>query len=229
MLTSLFIGRGPVVQIRDAQGRVAVNKGMQKAIYNGPLVVLVDRYSASASEIFAAAIQDYKRGIIVGESTFGKGTVQQHTDLMRGYDMYNKPIGYVQYTIAKFYQVNGESTQLKGVVPDISFPSPLKVGEHGEAEEENALPWDRIPSQMYTQSNYVDNKTLNELSKKLRRTNSKDPSFNLRTQMIESQKKRQNKKYISLKEEDRATERKKNEQESLNWVNKQLKILGNLL
>lgn len=226
MLTSLFIGRGPVVQIRNSQGRVTVNKGMQKAIYNGPLVVLVDRYSASASEIFAAAIQDYKRGVIVGESTFGKGTVQQHTDLMRGYDMYNKPIGYVQYTIAKFYRVNGESTQLKGVVPDITFPSPLKVGEHGEAEEENALPWDRIPSQIYTKSNYFDKKILSELSTNYVTRIQKDPSFDLRTQMIESQKKRQEKKYISLKEQDRAAERKQNEQESLDWVNKQLKILG---
>lgn len=126
LLTGLFIEQGPVVQIRDANGKVSQNRDNDgRVTYSGPLTVMVDRYSASASEIFAAALQDYDRALIVGESTFGKGTVQQHKSLGRIYDMYDKPIGHVQYTIAKFYRINGGSTQLKGVTPDIPFPSAL--------------------------------------------------------------------------------------------------------
>ncbi len=115
LLTGLFIDKGPVVQIRDANGRISQNSDHDgKSLYKGPLVVMVDRYSASASEIFAAALQDYDRAVIVGESTFGKGTVQQHKSLGRIYDMYDKDLGHVQYTIAKFYRINGGSTRLKG-------------------------------------------------------------------------------------------------------------------
>jgi carboxyl-terminal processing protease len=135
LLTGLFIDRGPVVQIREGDGKVSVsqdNDGV--SYYNGPLTVLVDRYSASASEIFAAAMQDYGRALIIGEQTFGKGTVQQHRGLGRIYDMFENPLGSVQYTIAKFYRINGGSTQHKGVIPDIQFPTAIDPAEWGESK-----------------------------------------------------------------------------------------------
>lgn len=135
-LTGLFIDEGPVVQVRDADGEVEVlhdpHPGVQ---YRGPLVVLVNRLSASASEIFAGAIQDYHRGLIVGEQTFGKGTVQSLIPLSRG---------QLKSTVAKFYRVSGESTQHRGIIPDIDFPGVYAHGEIGESELPGALPWDRI-------------------------------------------------------------------------------------
>ncbi|GLX85375.1 tail-specific protease [Thalassotalea loyana] len=154
LLTGLFIDKGPVVQVRDGADRIAVNSDRDGiSYYDGPLTVMVDRYSASASEIFSAAIQDYNRGIIVGENTFGKGTVQQHRGLGRVYDLYEKPLGSIQYTIAKFYRINGGSTQHKGVAPDIAFPSAISPEEWGESKEENALVWDQVPRANYRQVN----------------------------------------------------------------------------
>ena len=122
-LTGLFIKSGPVVQVRDSYGRVNVNSDTDGEIsYAGPLTVLINRYSASASEIFAAAMQDYGRAIILGENSYGKGTVQQHRSLNHIYDLFDQKLGYVQYTIQKFYRINGGSTQNKGVMPDIAFP-----------------------------------------------------------------------------------------------------------
>lgn len=149
LLTGLFIEKGPVVQIRYGEGKISVNRDTDGSVsYDGPLTVLVDRYSASASEIFAAAMQDYNRALIVGEQTFGKGTVQQHRGLGRIYDLYENPLGSVQFTIAKFYRINGGSTQHKGVVPDITYPSPIDPAEWGESQEESALPWDSIDRQI---------------------------------------------------------------------------------
>ncbi|MGC9494355.1 carboxy terminal-processing peptidase, partial [Vibrio genomosp. F10] len=144
-LSGLFIESGPVVQVRDSYGRVNVNSDTDgKISYQGPLTVLVNRYSASASEIFAAALQDYGRAIILGENSFGKGTVQQHRSLNHIYDLFEKELGYVQYTIQKFYRINGGSTQNKGVIPDIPYPTPIDPAETGESVEDNALPWDQI-------------------------------------------------------------------------------------
>ncbi len=149
-LSGLFIESGPVVQVRDSYGRVNVNSDTDGNIsYKGPLTVLINRYSASASEIFAAAMQDYGRAIILGENSFGKGTVQQHRSLNHIYDLFEKELGYVQYTIQKFYRINGGSTQNKGVVPDISFPSAVDPAETGESVEDNALPWDQIDRVKY--------------------------------------------------------------------------------
>ncbi|KYN90029.1 carboxy-terminal protease [Vibrio cidicii] len=150
-LTGLFIEKGPVVQVRDSYGRVKVNADTDGEIsYAGLMTVLVNRYSASASEIFAAALQDYGRAIILGENSFGKGTVQQHRSLNHIYDLFDKELGYVQYTIQKFYRIDGGSTQNKGVVPDIAYPTAVDPEETGESVEDNALPWDRIEKADYT-------------------------------------------------------------------------------
>jgi carboxyl-terminal processing protease len=143
-LTGLFIDHGPVVQLKDTSGRLEVLDDPQpSAAYNGPLAVLVDRFSASASEIFAGAIQDYHRGIILGQRTFGKGTVQNLVPLDR---WSQKPTsGQLTVTIGKFYRVTGQSTQHRGVEPDVPLPSPIDMKEVGESALEAALPWDQIP------------------------------------------------------------------------------------
>lgn len=154
-LSALFIPSGPVVQVRDNNGKIREDADTDGAVYyKGPLVVLVDRFSASASEIFAAAMQDYGRALIVGEPTFGKGTVQQYRSLNRIYDQMLRPewpaLGSVQYTIQKFYRVDGGSTQRKGVTPDILMPTGIDPAETGESFEDNAMPWDSINAATYT-------------------------------------------------------------------------------
>jgi carboxyl-terminal processing protease len=142
-LTHLFINHGPVVQLRDTTGQLEVlNEPDSGQAYAGPLAVLVDRTSASASEIFAGAIQDYHRGLIIGQTSFGKGTVQSVIPLDR---WSSQPVqGQVTVTIGKFYRVTGESTQLRAVTPDIMLPSPISTKDVGESIMDNALPWDRI-------------------------------------------------------------------------------------
>jgi carboxyl-terminal processing protease len=144
-LTGLFIDRGPVVQLRDTTGRIEVDDDPDPAIfYTGPLIVLVDRFSASASEIFAGAIQDYGRGLIIGQQTYGKGTVQNAHPL--NYTIFGrKPeLGQLNVTIGKYYRITGESTQDRGVTPDIVLPSLIDANEVGESTRDRALPWDHI-------------------------------------------------------------------------------------
>ncbi|MEJ2454934.1 MAG: carboxy terminal-processing peptidase [Candidatus Thiodiazotropha sp.] len=144
-LTGLFIETGPVVQIKDAFGKVEVERDPDPDIaYSGPLGVLVDRNSASASEIFAGAIQDYKRGIIIGEPTFGKGTVQTLVDLGRFVPGRKQDLGRLRLTMAQFFRINGGSTQHRGVVPDILFPTASFSDDYGERSLDNALPWAQI-------------------------------------------------------------------------------------
>jgi carboxyl-terminal processing protease len=220
LLTGLFIEQGPVVQIRDANGKVSQNRDNDgKVSYSGPLTVMVDRYSASASEIFAAALQDYDRALIVGESTFGKGTVQQHKSLGRIYDMYDKPIGHVQYTIAKFYRINGGSTQLKGVTPDISFPSALEPGEYGEAEEENALPWDKVLVAQYGTLGDVNPNLITNLDTKHKARIIKDVEFGYIYQDIAEFKEHHGEKTVSLVESERISERETNDKKQLDRLN----------
>jgi carboxyl-terminal processing protease len=144
-LTHLFINHGPVVQLKDTAGQLEVlDEPDPGQAYSGPLAVLVDRTSASASEIFSGAIQDFHRGVIIGQTTFGKGTVQSVIPLDR---WSSRPTeGQVTVTIGKFYRITGESTQLRGVVPDIVLPSPISIEDVGESVLEHALPWDRIAS-----------------------------------------------------------------------------------
>jgi carboxyl-terminal processing protease len=149
-LTGLFIDHGPVVQLRDTSGRLEVLDDPETtAAYTGPLAVLVDRLSASASEIFAGAIQDYHRGVILGQTTFGKGTVQNLIPLDRWSP---DKSGQLTVTIGKFYRVTGESTQHRGVEPDVPLASVLDTKEIGESALESALPWDRIAGVPYKAS-----------------------------------------------------------------------------
>ena len=156
-LTGLFLKQGPVVQVRDTKNKIEVGEDDDPSIlWDGPMAVLIDRFSASASEIFAAAIQDYGRGIIIGTQSFGKGTVQNSIDLdqMMG-EGASKVIGntnkfgQINLTIAKFYRINGSSTQHKGVSPDISFPMVFAADKYGESAEPAALPWDEIKRSNY--------------------------------------------------------------------------------
>jgi carboxyl-terminal processing protease len=142
-LTGLFVDRGPIVQLRDTTGRLEVLDDPEPGVaYDGPLAVLIDRFSASASEIFAGAIQDYRRGVVLGQRTFGKGTVQNLVPLDRWSP---KPVnGQLTVTIGKFYRVTGESTQHRGVEPDVTLPSPIDLDQVGESALDAALPWDRI-------------------------------------------------------------------------------------
>ncbi len=144
-LTGLFIDNGPVVQVRNSIGDIEVESDYNpEVVYNGPLAVIVDRLSASASEIFAAAIQDYGRGVIIGSQTFGKGTVQNAVPLSRYLRDRENKYGQLKLTIAKFYRIDGRSTQHVGVMPDMNFPSRFNLMEIGESSRENALLWDQI-------------------------------------------------------------------------------------
>ena len=220
LLTGLFIDMGPVVQIRDADGRVSAHRDNDgKTSYAGPLTVMVDRYSASASEIFAAALQDYDRALIVGESSFGKGTVQQHKSLGRIYDMYEKPIGHVQYTIQKFYRINGGSTQIKGVTPNIAYPSALEPGEYGEAEEKNALPWDKVPMAQYGTLNDVTPELVTSLESKHLNRIKNSVEFAYINQDIADFKKHHKEKTVSLVESERIASREADEKKVLDRTN----------
>lgn len=226
LLTGLFIDRGPVVQIREGDGKVSVsqdNDGV--SYYDGPLTVMVDRYSASASEIFAAAMQDYGRGLIVGEQTFGKGTVQQHRPLGRIYDMFESPLGSVQYTIAKFYRINGGSTQHKGVIPDIQFPTAIDPAEWGESKEEYALPWDSINAANYSTLNDIS-QVIPVLQQKHQARIGKEVEFQYLMKDIAEYKQQMNDKTVSLREADRITERDENKAKQLVRTNERLKRLG---
>ncbi|MCP1326747.1 S41 family peptidase, partial [Halomonas sp. 707D4] len=140
-LIGLFIDRGPTVQVRDAQGRIQLYGDTDAGtVYDGPLTVLTNRLSASASEIFAGAIQDYGRGLVVGTTTFGKGTVQTLNELSHG---------QIKLTRAKFYRISGESTQNRGVEPDIAFPSLIDPERIGESSLDNALAWDTVQNVQY--------------------------------------------------------------------------------
>ncbi|TNM63524.1 carboxy terminal-processing peptidase [Aliirhizobium smilacinae] len=152
-LTGLFIGKGPVVQQRDATGRVEVESdNLSKPAWAGPVGVLINRGSASASEIFAAAIQDYGRGVIIGEPSFGKGTVQTVIDLDQAAHNSTPKFGQLKLTIAQFFRVDGGTTQLRGVTPDISLPGLSDPKTLGEASYDNALPWAKIKPAKYTAS-----------------------------------------------------------------------------
>ena len=149
-LTGLFVGKGPVVQQRDSKGKITVDSDTDTATaWNGPLGVLINRGSASASEIFTAAIQDYGRGVVIGETSFGKGTVQTVADLDQLVKNDKPEFGEVKMTIAQFFRINGGTTQLRGVTPDITLPSISDADDFGESSFDNALPWSQIKAADY--------------------------------------------------------------------------------
>lgn len=155
-LTGLFFDKGPVVQVRRADGSITIHADEDnKTYYDGPLAVLINQHSASASEILAAAIKDYDRGVVLGEPSFGKGTVQTILDLSRFLPSIKDKVGQIKMTIAMFYRVNGGSTQLRGVTPDIYIPDQESYVSAGEREEKYALPWHQIDAVKHQQFSAV--------------------------------------------------------------------------
>lgn len=200
-LTGLFIDQGPVVQVKDSFGKVDLEKDPAPgAAYTGPLAVLVDRNSASASEIFAAAMQDYGRAIIIGEPTFGKGTVQTLIDLNRYVPGNGEDLGRLRLTMAEFYRISGGSTQLRGVEPDILFPTAPQGAEHGERSLENALPWNSILPAKYDRAKLGDLSEYREASRK--RINA-DEGFRMLTARERLLRELDEEDTVSLKEADR--------------------------
>ena len=199
-LSGLFIPGGPVVQVRYPQDRKEVlDSDSPEMFYTGPMNVMINRFSASASEIFAGAIQDYKRGVIVGEQSYGKGTVQQVrglNDFLRQSTEEN--LGLMKYTIAKFYRVTGSSTQHKGVTPDIQFPSVYSAEEFGESSQPSALPWDKIDPTNFKPLNYVDNAMLASLRKQYEQHAKQDQTLLDLQFDVEELKKSRARKEVSL-------------------------------
>lgn len=210
-LTGLFIKNGPVVQIKETMGQTDVQSDNDPSIaYDGPLGVLVNRFSASASEIFAAAIQDYKRGVVIGEQTFGKGTVQTLLDLNQ-YEKAGEQLGKLKMTTAKFYRVNGASTQLEGVMPDVVLPNAHITDEFREKSQTSALPWDQISAARYETVNHVTAPLVSwlvENHKKRLKTDEK--LVKLVSDLKEFKEARENKE-ISLNETIRKKEREEAE------------------
>ncbi len=206
-LTGLFIDKGPVVQVRESGGRVQVDSDSDAGVaWDGPLAVLINRGSASASEIFAGAIQDYGRGLIIGETTFGKGTVQNLLDLDRWPMNNGQRFGQVKLTIAQFFLPGGSSTQNKGVVPDIRFPVSVDASEFGESTYDNALPWTRIAAVPHTQ--YGDFAPLLPQLKSLHDARvANDKEFQWWSEDIAQFREETAKKSISLNEAERRAER----------------------
>lgn len=163
-LTGLFIPQGPVVQVKNSNGSIDVQKDDDRSVsYDGPLAVMVNRFSASASEIFSGAIQDYKRGVIIGEVTYGKGSVQQLVNLEQFLPKEDEKLGQLKLTLAKYYRITGSSTQNVGVIPDVEFPSFVDMEEYGERSLPSALPWDQIRSTHYNASNNISPEIVQNL------------------------------------------------------------------
>jgi len=211
-LTGLFIDQGPVVQQRESGGRVQVYSDSQAGVaWEGPLAVVVNRGSASASEIFAGAMQDYGRALIIGETTFGKGTVQNLLDLDRWPAAGEGPrYGQVKLTIAQFFRADGGSTQNKGVVPDIAYPLSVDAGEFGESTYDNALPWTRIAAVPHARyGNFAP--LLPQLQKMHEARIADDLEFQWWSEDVTRYRAEAAKKYLSLNEAERRAERDRQE------------------
>ncbi|MCG6983900.1 MAG: carboxy terminal-processing peptidase [Thiocapsa sp.] len=208
-LTGLFIDTGPVVQVKDAFGKVEVETDPEPGVaYRGPLAVLVDRDSASASEIFAGAIQDYGRGLVIGEPTFGKGTVQTLIDLNRYVPGEQNDLGRLRLTMAEFFRISGGSTQLRGVEPDIRFPTADYMLDHGERSLDNALPWTRIRPADYKKVGSQSVELLALQSASADRI-SRDPGFKLLVERSKLMRDIEAETQVSLREDVRRDEDKR--------------------
>ena len=206
-LTGLFVGKGPVVQHRSATGAISVERDARAFVaWDGPLGVLINRASASASEIFAAAIQDYGRGLIIGESSFGKGTVQSVVDLDKIAKNTQAQFGGLKMTVAQFFRIDGGTTQLRGVTPDILFPAIADTSSFGESSLDNPLPWVQIKQADYTPVGNLKNMFPVLLAMHDARVK-KDTDFqNLQEDIAESRLQRK-KNQVSLNETERRKER----------------------
>lgn len=196
-MAGLFIDEGPIVQVKDRDDRPSILRDKDKSVlYEGPLAVMVNEFSASASEIFAAAIQDYNRGVIIGStSTYGKGTVQRNIGLdpVTGFSMSNSELGTVKLTLQKFYRINGGSTQLKGVNSDIVLPDNLEYLKVREKDDEDALPWDEISKSPY--SNWKSGYNLETIKQLSNARLAVDPTFKLIHESTEWLSNQNDKKY----------------------------------
>ena len=223
-LSGLFIERGPVVQLRETRGNIQVlDDPSPTAVYGGPLAVLVDRFSASASEIFAAAIQDYDRGVIIGQQTFGKGSVQNLFPLdkfMRGDDN-----GQLTLTIGKYYRVTGESTQHRGVIPDIELPSMVDTETVGESSRDTALPWDRIQPTRFRADTEIKSE-LDQLRTHQTSRAASDPDYRYLLDDVAAFRAINAQKTVSLNLETRIAENKSLEQGRLDRENARRTALG---
>lgn len=230
-LTGLFIDNGPVVQVRDNLQKITTYDDKNKGIdYSGPIVVMINRYSASASEIFSAAMQDYGRAVIVGETTYGKGTVQTSRGISYPVDARLHPswpeLGGAQYTVQKFYRINGGSTQLKGVDPDIEMTKSQYVDETGERFLDNAMPWDKIPSADYLTVANIKPLLANLKSQHEARI-AKNPEFNyIEEDIKEFNSKKNDNLTVSLNKNERETEQKTKEERDLKRMNERLNRAG---
>lgn len=206
-LTGLFIDKGPVVQVRESGGRVNVQYDQDAGVaWDGPLAVLINRGSASASEIVAGAIKDYGRGLVIGETTFGKGTVQTMVDLDR-WPANEKPrFGELKLTVAQFFRPDGSSTQNKGVAPDVAFPASVDAGEFGESTYPNALPWTRIAAAPHLRyGNFAP--LLGLLQARHQARAARDVEFQWWAEDVRRFREERAKKSISLNEAERRAER----------------------
>lgn len=231
-MSSIFVGKGPVVQVRNSNASVNVlqSRMTDTALYSGPFAIMVNEGSASASEILAAAMQDYKRAIIVGAPTYGKGTVQKmvplddmlspttRMQLQIGADSSEPSLGELKLTMEKFYRVSGGSTQLKGVVPDITLPDALDYlddDDLGERRNKSALAYDEIPAASYTPSNKVNN--LQQLAAMSKSRVEANPTFGLIEETAETRKKKMDDRSVSLNEKQF-----RKDQEEMNTISKKL-------
>jgi carboxyl-terminal processing protease len=223
-LTGLFIDRGPVVQVKFANGEKEVLEDTEiGTLYDGPLAVLVDRFSASASEIFAGAIQDYRRGVVLGQRTFGKGTVQNLVPLSK---WSSRPVnGQLTVTIGKFYRVTGESTQHRGVEPDVALASPISLDEVGESALNDALPWDRIAGVPFRASAPVG-PSFQKLAAEEAARAQRDPNYRWLVEDIAAAEQLRKLTSVSLNLEARRAERTRLEAERLARENQRRTALG---
>jgi carboxyl-terminal processing protease len=225
-VTGLFIKEGPVVQVKDSFDNIDVNNDPDPDIvYNGPLAVLINRFSASASEIFSAAIQDYGRGIVVGEQSYGKGTVQNLIDLNRLASNNANKLGQVKVTIAKYYRINGGSTQNLGVVPDIKFPSYFDAKEFGESSDPTSLPWDQIKPTEFEK--YMDiSRILPDLIKSSELRQNSNADFEYLIDEIDEYNLLRDNNFVSLNEEIRLKEKEIEEEREFQRENERRKKKG---
>ena len=225
-LTGLFIPGGPVVQLRETGNRTEVldDPEPNNVAWDGPMVVLVDRFSASASEIFAGAIQDYGRGVIIGQTTYGKGTVQNLYPLDRYAVGADNTFGQLTVTIGKYYRVTGESTQHRGVQPDIQLPSAIDVKEVGESTRDSALPWDRIAAVPFGKDTTLK-QAVASLNQEHEKRVASDPDFQLLLKDIGIYESVRAQKTVSLNLKKRRTERNELDAQRLGNENARRKAL----